>query len=54
MRMVKLFGWESKMSESIDRKRQEELKVIRKFRILSLISNNIRCVGSTHVEFVLR
>ncbi|KAF7792455.1 hypothetical protein EIP86_003492 [Pleurotus ostreatoroseus] len=41
MRMVKLFGWEAKMSERIDNKRQEELKIIRKFRILTLISNNI-------------
>lgn len=52
--MIKLFGWESKMSERIDRKRQEELKVIRKFRILSLISNNIRYVRSLLVRFVPR
>ena len=40
--MVKLFGWESKMSERIDAKRQDELVVIRKFKLLTMFSNIIK------------
>lgn len=37
IRMVKLFGWESTMSEQLSQKRGEELKAIRKFRLLQLL-----------------
>ncbi|GJE87808.1 multidrug resistance-associated ABC transporter [Phanerochaete sordida] len=39
IRMVKLFGWQKKMSERIDEKRQEELLALRDFRLLTLLSN---------------
>lgn len=51
IRMVKLFGWEARMSERIDRKRQDELKIIRKFKFLSLISNNVKYVGKPPPRF---
>ncbi|KAF7792449.1 hypothetical protein EIP86_003486 [Pleurotus ostreatoroseus] len=42
IRMIKLFGWDAKSSAKIDEKRQEELKAIRKFKLLSLIATNIK------------
>ncbi|GJE87809.1 multidrug resistance-associated ABC transporter [Phanerochaete sordida] len=39
IRMVKLFGWEQKMSERIDQKRQDELRALRDLRLLTLVSN---------------
>ncbi|KAJ3557433.1 hypothetical protein NM688_g1472 [Phlebia brevispora] len=56
IRMIKLFGWETKMSERIDLKRQEELKAVRKFRILSIISsifNNLIPLVTMAVTFAV-
>lgn len=39
IRMVKLFGWENRISKQIDSKRQDELRSLRKFRVLSLFNN---------------
>lgn len=43
--MVKLFGWEARMSEKIDIKRREELKVIRQFKLLTLITTILKYVS---------
>ena len=42
IRMVKLFGWEPRVSEKLGQKRDDELKFIRKNRILVLINGNIK------------
>ena len=42
--MIKLFGWESRTSDDLAKKRNEELKYIRKFKILELLGDNIKCV----------
>ncbi len=36
IRTVKLFGWERKISARIDQQRQEELKAVRKAKLLWL------------------
>ncbi|KAI0782154.1 P-loop containing nucleoside triphosphate hydrolase protein [Abortiporus biennis] len=38
IRMIKLFGWEKKMSDKIDETRQDQLTFLRKIRILELFS----------------
>lgn len=45
IRMIKLFGWESRTSDDIADKRKEELKHIRKFKILELLGDGIKCVA---------
>ncbi|KAL0567860.1 hypothetical protein V5O48_014131 [Marasmius crinis-equi] len=42
MRMVKLFGWEAKMSERIAEKRAEELKWIRKLRFVQVLAKVVK------------
>ncbi|KAJ6621777.1 hypothetical protein B0H10DRAFT_2015711 [Mycena sp. CBHHK59/15] len=44
LRMVKLFGWEGKMSDRIAGKREEELAWIRKRRLLDLASNLVNFI----------
>ena len=44
IRMVKLFGWEEKMSERIDQKRREELNAIRKLKMYSLLNSIFKFV----------
>ncbi len=44
IRMIKLFGWENKMSTLIANKRNEELKYLYTFRMLELLNNNIKYV----------
>ncbi|EKM58631.1 uncharacterized protein PHACADRAFT_90147 [Phanerochaete carnosa HHB-10118-sp] len=39
IRTVKLFGWERRISDRIDKKRKEELHALKNFRILSLVNN---------------
>ncbi|CAL1696210.1 unnamed protein product [Somion occarium] len=41
IRMIKQFGWEDKMSALLDGRRQEELKFVRKLRLLELATMNI-------------
>ena len=36
IRMIKIFGWETKMKAQLDEKRTEELKYIRKSRFVEL------------------
>ncbi|THH01520.1 hypothetical protein EW026_g1178 [Hermanssonia centrifuga] len=49
IRTVKLFGWEQKMSERIDTQRQEELKAVRKTKLLwvatTLLTNLVPMVA---------
>lgn len=44
IRMVKLFGWENRMSERLKGKREEELKLIWKIKYLNCVSAMIGCV----------
>ena len=44
--MIKLFGWEPRVDEQVAAKREEELKYIRKNKILELINGNIKFVLS--------
>ena len=48
IRMVKLFGWEERIGARIDKKRQDELSILRKFRFLSLVNNIFKCVRRAH------
>ena len=49
IRMVKLFGWEPKMREQLSDKRAEELRAIRKHKLLSLL-NEVAKQDSTSCE----
>jgi hypothetical protein len=42
IRMVKLFGWETQVKEKIADKREEEIKVIWRERVLELILDCIK------------
>lgn len=42
--MIKLFGWEQKMTEQIDRKREVELKAVKEFKVLRVINGTMRFV----------
>jgi hypothetical protein len=42
LRMIKLFGWESKMNERLADKRKEELVWLWKRKLLDLLTNNIK------------
>lgn len=44
IRMIKLFGWESRMHEKLAAKRDDELKLQRKRLFLELFNNTIKCV----------
>ena len=42
IRMIKLFGWEPKMSDRLAAKRQEELKFIVKMKMLQMFNQSIK------------
>ena len=42
IRMIKLFGWEPRVADQLAQKREDELKYIRKNKILELTNNNIK------------
>lgn len=44
IRMVKLFGWEPRMAERLDKKREEELVAVRKTKLLDLSINLFKYV----------
>ncbi|KAH8086659.1 hypothetical protein BXZ70DRAFT_1067810 [Cristinia sonorae] len=49
IRMVKLFGYETKIGEQLNEKRQDELKVVRKLKILQVfnsVMNNLIPLGT--------
>ena len=44
LRMIKLFGWEGKISERLREKREDELVWIKQGRIWSLVNMNLKLV----------
>lgn len=38
IRMVKLFGWEPKMTDKIAKLREDELKHLRKYKVLDMLN----------------
>jgi len=44
IRMIKLFGWERKMEKRIEERRQEELKMLWKLKLLELCNVVLRYV----------
>ena len=42
IRMIKLFGWEGKMKEQIDEKRNEELVYVRKLKFMEMANEVIK------------
>lgn len=44
LRMVKLFGWESKIEQQVSEKRDEELFWIRRRQLLNLVYGNLKYV----------
>ncbi|GJJ15111.1 hypothetical protein Clacol_009386 [Clathrus columnatus] len=50
-RMIKLFGWEDKISKQIEEKREAELALLRKRQMLNVFNGNIKaCVVDTKCE----
>ena len=45
IRMIKLFGWERKMSSHIAEKRDEEMIYLRNFRLFELLNNTAKYVN---------
>ncbi|TFY51521.1 hypothetical protein EVJ58_g10522 [Rhodofomes roseus] len=41
IRMIKLFGWESRVAAKIGDKREEELQFVKKNRVVDLVNNNL-------------
>ncbi|THH29810.1 hypothetical protein EUX98_g4362 [Antrodiella citrinella] len=44
LRMIKLFGWESKMNEQLTEKRQLEMKSVRKLQLLRILNSVVKLV----------
>jgi hypothetical protein len=44
LRMIKLFGWERKIEAQVETKREEELQLVWKRKVLDLINNNLNYV----------
>lgn len=42
LRMIKLFGWERKVNGQVEEKREEELRLLWKRKLLELASNNLK------------
>ncbi len=42
--MIKLFGWENQVKESVGEKREEELRWVWKGKLLGMISDIAKCV----------
>ncbi|TCD61579.1 hypothetical protein EIP91_008234 [Steccherinum ochraceum] len=56
IRMVKLFGWERKRSQQLDEKREDELRAVRKQKLLSLfngIANPIATIIVTYATYTV-
>lgn len=50
LRMIKLFGWEGRAQEDIDKKRNEELNRIWSTKLLILVNNLIKYVSLRHLR----
>lgn len=46
IRMIKLFGWEPKVNDEIAKKRDDELKWIKRRQLLDLLNGNIKYFSS--------
>lgn len=44
IRMIKLFGWEGKVENQIDAKRDEELKASKSQKLRALANSNVKSV----------
>ena len=53
IRMIKLFGWEPRVAAQLSEKREEELELIKKNKLLDLVNNNLKCVHSLRLYPVL-
>ena len=42
IRMIKMFGWESRITEQLDRKREDELLSVRRSKLLTLAVNVVK------------
>ena len=42
IRMIKLFGWEPRVSAQLSEKREEELELVKKNKLLDLVNNNLK------------
>lgn len=42
IRMIKLFGWESRVSDEINEKRDDELRVLKKRQLMELLNINTK------------
>ena len=49
IRMVKLFGWERRISERIEQKRQEELNALLNVRKMNLLNNITKSVQRVYL-----
>lgn len=45
IRMIKLFGWEPRMIARLSAKREEELKWIKKSKLLEMFNGNLKYVS---------
>lgn len=45
IRMIKLFGWEPRVAAQLSDKREEELELVKKNKLLDLVNNNLKCVS---------
>ena len=50
--MIKLFGWEKKMSDMLDVKREEELKWLKARELIDLAIKMLRCVIRLFVKLL--
>lgn len=42
IRMIKLFGWESRVNDEINEKRDDELKVLKRRQLMELLNINTK------------
>ena len=42
LRMIKLFGWERKVGEQVEERREDELKLVWKRKLLDLANSNLK------------
>lgn len=45
LRMIKLFGWETRVGEVVSEKRENELDKIWKRKVLQMANNTVKCVS---------
>ena len=45
--MIKLFGWEQRVAGQVEKRREAELKLIRRTKYIELVNNLTKYVSST-------